>query len=114
MTKDFFSSSDRDLYALRDDDLKHKLAYAWTLPANARFIGRMKSVQDGVNELLPTTELLKSRINHFIRQIRNIVIERIELHRVRLKGPNFKDMLESPGHVDVCDNVELDLPALID
>ena len=34
----------------------------------------MKSVQDGVDELLPTTEFLKSRIYYFIRQIREIVI----------------------------------------
>lgn len=70
----FFSSSICDLYSLLDDDLKYKLAYAWTLPVNARFIMKMKGIQDGVNDLLPATKCLESRIYYFIHRIRETVI----------------------------------------
>ena len=91
----------------------------------------MKNVQDGVNELLPTTEFLKSRIYYFIRQIRNIVIvssyvslssmfldnglqERIELHRMLIEVPTSEYELELDHHLDACDDSDLELPALID
>ena len=68
-----FSSSIRDLYSLLDDNLKYKLAYAWSLPSNARFITKMKTIQDAANELSPATEF-KSRIYYLIRNIRETVI----------------------------------------
>jgi len=127
----FLSSPNRDLYSLLDDDLKYKLEYAWTLPLNTRFITRMKSIQDGVNELLPATECLKSSIYYFIRRIREIVIvstyislsstsldldtgpqERIELHRMLIEPPIFDDGLDLlDHHPDPCDD---ELPGLID
>jgi len=91
----------------------------------------MKSVQDGVNELSPTTKFLKSRIYYFICQIHTIVIvssyvslsrmsldnslqERINLHRVLIEVPAVEYELGLDHHLDACDDTELELPSLID
>ena len=64
----------RDFHFILDDDLKYKLAYAWSLPSNNRFIERMNSIQDAVNHMLPAAQFLNSRIYYLIRQIRQVVM----------------------------------------
>ena len=89
----------------------------------------MRDIQDGVNELLPASEYLKSRIYCFIHRIREVVIvstylslshmsldldngpqECIELHYILIEVPIFDYGLDSLE----CHQDDDELPALID
>ena len=66
----------RDLYKPLDDDLKWDLEYAWSLPHNPRFVGKLQMVQDlalPLSHPLPNPNLDKSKIAYIVRTIRNIV-----------------------------------------
>ncbi|KAF8965657.1 hypothetical protein BDZ97DRAFT_1918208 [Flammula alnicola] len=90
----------RDLYKVLDDELKHELAHAWSLPHNPRFMKKLQMIQDLAESIHATPDLLKSRIAYIIQRIHEIIMERIELSRLET----------NPGAQSFNNEVDLDLP----
>jgi hypothetical protein len=61
-----------DIYHILDDDLKRKLVYAWSLPHNPRFVGKLQMVHD-IASSLKGPYPIKSMAAYIVRTVRQIV-----------------------------------------